>query len=778
MSREKQVEIIVAAQNKAKGPLLEIRRDLKKLEGQGSSSLSELDKSFLKSMEKADRFNSKLGFVTNSTTKMFKGMSVGAAAYATASINSFSQLNDGISQVNTLYDQTALSQKKMYRDSIEMFRMLPTDLKNITAGIYDTISAGADPELATTFARKFGMGAVAGDSDMATVTKAAMGTMNAYKLEAEDLTRILDLQFMTVKEGITSYSDLASSLGTGVLASASGAGITLEELQGSIALITKNAIPANVATTSLNQLFNKFTDTNVIKEFKEYGVSIQDANKHTRPMIEIFKDLNAQFEKRGLGSEQRKGVLKELLGSEQASRAMAPLISNIKEFEKILDGMNNPEGSMRGAFDDRLKSMKTQFKLFWNKLKADGVEVIETLQPLIDKLMEPLLKEQQLQIDIQELKEKRDNPKNVSDAETYNQAIAELELELKDIEMAPIEELRDALAESVKELNRLNPPLAQFLDIVGGFTLNFVGEEGKGKRDIATGVIGTSIGLTLFSKLFSSTKNILMDIFGTPQQGKTVNGPGNNKGYKTTPNIGEGDDLSWFDTKTLKIKEMIETFQYDLKEFYNDITGSPGQIDLTELGLGSTQTMFYIPEGYEYGGEKFNEFEKRFRRLTEEKQKNKNKEPKSINQVKNKKRESTDGPQNLKEKETIKEYRDKIFKINIPTETKDKKQDKEIDKKNVEKIAVAIREGLEKNEFKLDKTLLKDNLIEQLNTLTKQENIIDNKIDLSHKVQVDAPKVKTHVYVDGKNIPIQKTVIESNDVERAIEVAMRRRGRK
>ncbi|MGJ0848455.1 phage tail tape measure protein [Tissierella praeacuta] len=500
MSKKRDVSVIVDAKNKSKGAFLEVKKDLRSLGDESQKGLSKFSKSFADADKVIFSFADRMKWMDKLAKRTFQGTAAAAGVYIGATLRDFAQLNNGISKVNTLYDQTADSQRKMYQDSIKMFSLIPTNFEKITQGIYDTISAGADPKNATTFARKFGMAGVAGDADMDVVTKAAMGTMNAFKLEARDLTKILDLQFMTVKDGITSYSELASSLGTGVLASAKSSGITLEELYGSIAMITKNAIPANIATTSLNQMFNKFTDTKAIKEFKKFGVEIQDAKKNTRPLIEILKDLYEQFDKKKMTSEERKGYLKKILGSDEAARAILPLLSDLKEFQKILNDMDNSSGAMKDAFGDRLESMSTQFKLFWNQIKGMGLEQLLTLEPLLNSILEPWIKRTKLELEIADLQDSLELTENPHTKQLIRLEIEDLEKQLSSMDLTPVEKFRDSLDESVKALEKINPPLAQFLDTIGNFVLNFVGEEGAENREKAGNVAKGVVGVYAFKK--------------------------------------------------------------------------------------------------------------------------------------------------------------------------------------------------------------------------------------------------------------------------------------
>lgn len=452
--------------------------------------------------------------------RTFQGMAGVTALYLGATLRDFSQLNDGISKVNTMYDQTAASQKKMMQDSINMFRMLPTDFQNITQGMYDSISAGADPKYAAILSRKFGMGAVAGITDIPVVTQAAMGTMNAFGKEVKDLDHILDVQFQTVKYGIVEYGQLASSLGTGVLKSAEGAGASIEELYAAIAQITKNAIPANIATTSLVQLFNKFTDTKAIKEFKNFGVEIQDAEKHTRPMVEILKDLNFQFDRRKMTGEQRKGYLKELLGSDEAARAIQPLLGDLKSFESIIKNMEGSSGAMMDAFDDRLNNFSTQMKLIWNSFKADGLEQLTALQPFFDALTGPLLEKQKLTLEKQGLEDLIDMEKDLKVKKALRfelePQIKEIEAKIEAIDLTPIDKFKKGLQDGVNQLDKINPSLAKFVDILGNLTLNLVGEENETTRDNIKAV-GAIAGFAYISKKIFDIAAKVSEAFGADE---------------------------------------------------------------------------------------------------------------------------------------------------------------------------------------------------------------------------------------------------------------------
>ncbi|WP_432400939.1 phage tail tape measure protein [Wukongibacter sp. M2B1] len=482
MNQGKEVNVIVDAKNKSKRSFLEVRRDLKDLDRETRRGTSSFSRNFAKMDKSVATFSNKLKFMDKIAKRTFQGTAAAASIYVATTMRDFSQLTDGVSKVNTMYDQTRQSQAKMVKDSLQMYRLIPTDFSNITQGIYDSMSSGVDSRYASMTSRKFGQASVAGMTQLPTVTKAATGTMNAFKQEVKDLDHILDVQFLTVKNGIVEYEQLASSLGTGVLKSADSAGIEMEELYTSIAGITKNAIPANIATTSLMQLFNKFTDTKALKEFKEFGVSIRNSKNETRPLIEIFKDLNEQFDKRGMNKERRASFLKEILGSDEAVRALQPLLGDLKDFEKILNQMENSSGAMQNAFEDRLDNINTQAKLMWNNIKAYGVEQLLTFEPFFDALMGPTIERQKLTFRKLDLEDSLEFEKDPQIRKMARMEIGDVQKQIDQIDLTPIDSFREALSESTDKLREINPILANIIDTVGGFLMNFVGKEGEGWR--------------------------------------------------------------------------------------------------------------------------------------------------------------------------------------------------------------------------------------------------------------------------------------------------------
>ncbi|QZY56712.1 phage tail tape measure protein [Crassaminicella profunda] len=724
MAREREVNIIVDGQNRSRGAFLDVRRGLREMDREGRRATSNFSRNFRRVDSVVLSFSNRLKFMDKIAKRTFQGTAAAMSIYTVSTLRDFGQLEEGISKVNTLYDQTAQSQGKMVKDSIKMYKMIPTDFQKITQGLYDSISAGTNAKYASMVSRKFGQGAIAGVTEMPIVTKAAMGTMNAFGKEIKDLDHILDVQFLTVKRGITEYAQLASSLDTGILKAADSAGMTMEELYGGIAQITKNGIPAAQATTQLASMLARVTDPKVIKRMKEFGVELQDSHYRTMPLVEILKDLNEQFEKRKMTGAQQAGFLKEILGRQEAVRGFQTLISQVKEYGKIVDEMNHADGTMGEAFEDRLNNINTQLKLVWNNMKAAGVEQLYTLKPFLDSLTEPIIMKQKLEfkkMDLQDQlimnedefkKEKISKDEYMMRKKVITESIALIDIQLKDLDITPVDKFRDGLKEGVEQLEKINPPLAKFVDAIGNLALNFVGEEGAENREKA-GNVAKGLGA-----LYAAKK--LGDM------------------YLWFRKFGKGAGQASSPAKALVSTLSTMTVNAGVVNVYGGTGGLPGRTPNTPTIVG--------PNGRPISSAPSN--------------------PSPV--------VATGGGLMNKVKGVATAA--SVYAVPLAVVAGTGAAIKyNIDNPEVVKKRMGQRNARE-NGIVLNGVRAHKNRVDILKMLRDSQNI-ENKLDLKNEVKVEAPKVTNRIYIDGKEIPIKRSDVTIEKVEVHEERLSRRYGR-
>jgi TP901 family phage tail tape measure protein len=200
--------------------------------------------------------------------KKFTGLSTqqlaiaaAAAGMGTALVKAFARATEAavvfeksMAEVRTLTNASA-GETRALSDEIQAlsveFGQLDSDMAQAS---YNVVSAGfgemaEQTELLAVAAKA----AIAGVSDVNTAAKVITQTLNAYKLSFSDAAHVSDVLFSTVKGGVTTFEELARNLGK-VTATAATAGISFEEVAAALAVMTKNGISTEEATTALNSL--------------------------------------------------------------------------------------------------------------------------------------------------------------------------------------------------------------------------------------------------------------------------------------------------------------------------------------------------------------------------------------------------------------------------------------------------------------------------------------------------------------------------------------------
>lgn len=119
---------------------------------------------------------------------------------------------------------------------------------------YDVMSAGfSDIGDSMYILEAASKSAIGGVSNVATSAKLLTQIINAYGGSAEDAAGISDQLFATVKNGVTTFEELAANLGK-VTGTAATAKIRLSEILAAIAVMTKRGINTAESVTALNGL--------------------------------------------------------------------------------------------------------------------------------------------------------------------------------------------------------------------------------------------------------------------------------------------------------------------------------------------------------------------------------------------------------------------------------------------------------------------------------------------------------------------------------------------
>ncbi|MBW2674236.1 MAG: phage tail tape measure protein [Deltaproteobacteria bacterium] len=164
---------------------------------------------------------------------------VAAAAIAgvSKSIGAFAGFEKEMANVSTLVDTSKVSMKGLEKGIMELPSALGSATE-LTKGLYQALSAGVKPAESIKFVAKAAMAAKAGLSDTFTAVDAGTTILNAFGMEASKAGEVYDLMFTTVKEGKTTFGELAAAVGK-ISPIASAANVSVVEMHAALATLTK-----------------------------------------------------------------------------------------------------------------------------------------------------------------------------------------------------------------------------------------------------------------------------------------------------------------------------------------------------------------------------------------------------------------------------------------------------------------------------------------------------------------------------------------------------------
>lgn len=333
-------------------------------------------------------------------SQIMTSMGIGFAGAGAAGLSFFNETANAASEFNT---QAALTLTQT--DGIgtnlgqlkdiakEVAKEIPAPFEEMQGALYDIFSSmDIDANGAYMLLREFSQAAVAGQTDLATAAQGTIGVLNAFGMEASDVTRVNDVMFQLVRKGVGTYEEFASSIGMATPA-AVRSGQSIETLAGMMAFLTRNGLSTSTAAASAGRALESMANAKTVERMEAMGISVRDANGEYRPMVDIVGQLSAKLGH--LPGPERVAILQELFkgagGTIQARRFWDTAIQNFDEFNQRVGEMTDSAGAMDEAYGIMFDSPQVKIQQLKNQYAVLATEIGDNVLPIKLKLAEILL---------------------------------------------------------------------------------------------------------------------------------------------------------------------------------------------------------------------------------------------------------------------------------------------------------------------------------------------------------------------------------------------------
>jgi len=285
----------------------------------------------------------------------------------------------------TQVDQTGASLQQIKDIGRDVASAIPAPFEQMQAALFDIFSS-MDVTVAEsqTLLEGFAKASVAGQTDVQTAGRATIAILNAWDMGADQLNRVLDVQFQLVRKGVGTYEEFATAIGRAI-PSARRAGQEVETLAGMLAFLTRNGLSADMAATSAARAFDALAHPKTVQRLQEMGVTVFDASGNFLQMNEIIPQLATKLE--GLTDPQKAAALQALFqgsgGTIQARRFFDLAIRNYEELNQRVDEMINSAGALEDAYQIMFDDPAMAMQLLKNNWEILRTEMGDALVPVL-----------------------------------------------------------------------------------------------------------------------------------------------------------------------------------------------------------------------------------------------------------------------------------------------------------------------------------------------------------------------------------------------------------
>ena len=269
------------------------------------------------------------------------------AAVAAVGVKKFMELDTAIRQVSTLTTDEVLPVSQIRKDVKAISNAHGIAQTEVAGAMYEALSSGIDQSKVTEFTKSAVKLTKAGFTDMATVVDATTTALNAYGDAAYDVGKIHDIFVKTQDKGKITVDELGKNIGR-VIPLAAAAGVNLDQLGASYAMLTAKGQNARIATTNLNSMIAELSSTGSRADKVLRGAtgkSFSELTKSGTSLGDVLGILNENATKSGL-------ALNDMFGNTSAGQAAMSLFSEGAEgYNKMLKEMQNSDGATDANYE-------------------------------------------------------------------------------------------------------------------------------------------------------------------------------------------------------------------------------------------------------------------------------------------------------------------------------------------------------------------------------------------------------------------------------------------
>ena len=323
-------------------------------------------------VEGLDKLLATVGIVAALTAigSAFMGCSQAAAEFET-----------NVAMVSTVADTTVLSAGELSAQISDLSMDTARNVNELADASYNAISAGVATEAAVATVGEASKLATAGFTSSSSALSVLTTTLNAYGLEASEVTNISDSLVTSQNLGVLTIDQMASSMGKAI-STASAYSVDLYNLESGYISLTKAGISVEESTTYISSMFNELgsAGSNVATIItEETGMSFGQLMNAGYSLADV---LDIVYESAGRDGE----AMMNLWGSAEAGKAANAIINQgLDTFNSNLEKLANSAGTTQAAYEAMTNTTAFSTERMENSFNNLSIAIGDDLNPVISQ---------------------------------------------------------------------------------------------------------------------------------------------------------------------------------------------------------------------------------------------------------------------------------------------------------------------------------------------------------------------------------------------------------
>lgn len=287
-----------------------------------------------------------------------------------------------IAKVSTIADANVVPIEEMSSEIMKLSNTTGIAASQIADDVYNAISAGQQTGDAVNFVSYSTKLAKAGFAESAQTLDVLTTILNAYGMEAEEVSKVSDMLVQTQNKGKVSVGELSSVMGK-IIPTANANNVALEQLCAGYAIMTSKGIAAAETTTYMNSMLNELSKSGTTAEKTlraTTGKSFKELMTEGKSLGEVIQILQEEAEKSGKS-------LNDMFGSAEAGKAAVSLLSGgVEGFNEQVAGMIDSVGATEEAFAKMDSTTEAKMQKAKNSIANLGIVLGQNLLPIVGNL--------------------------------------------------------------------------------------------------------------------------------------------------------------------------------------------------------------------------------------------------------------------------------------------------------------------------------------------------------------------------------------------------------